>query len=202
MTSFNAAELAALRSRMYRLAIFFRLDSVPVVRLWLGFGNIVPGADVFAEDGAVYRGLGELRTVPNFNQLLNGVAERVEFTISGVSGEILQIAQGDDAEAIQRKNVAVGYGFMDARWQMLGSVHWSARYIADLLAIDQQAVSDPAAPIVRTITLSCGTRFTGRRRPSFSYFSDQDQQARFPGDLFCIRTPEYAHGFNKQWPLF
>lgn len=201
MPTFNAAELAVLRSRTQRLAVFFRLDTVPVVRLWLGFGDIQPGVNVFDEGGQIYRGLGELRALPAFNQLLNGVAERVEFTVSGVAGEILEIAQGADAEQIQRKRVDVGYGFMDERWALLGGVHWAARYIADILVIDQQP-SGPGDPIVRTVALSCGTRFTGRRRPSYAYFSDQDQQARFPGDRFCEYTPNYAHGYSKQWPTF
>jgi len=201
MPTFNAAELDALRSGIYRLSVFFRLDTDPVVRLWLGFGDIQPGANVFDEDGETYRGLGELRALPAFNQLLNGVAERVDFTVSGVSGEILEIAQGDDAEQIQRKRVDVGYGFMDQRWAMLGGVHWAARYIADILVIEQNPAG-PSEPIVRTVALSCGTRFTGRRRPSFAYFSDQDQQARFPGDRFCEYTPRYAHGYSKPWPTF
>jgi hypothetical protein len=66
----------------------------------------------------------------------------------------------------------------------------------------QQAVAAPSDPIVRTIGLSCGTRFTGRRRPSLSYFSPQDQEARYPGDLFCNLVGRYAHGFNKAWPQF
>jgi len=55
---------------------------------------------------------------------------------------------------------------------------------------------------VRSVSLSCGTLLTGRKRPGFAYFSDQDQQARFPGDRFCERTPVYANGFNKPWPKF
>ncbi|MDB5610376.1 MAG: hypothetical protein JWP25_7276, partial [Bradyrhizobium sp.] len=75
-------------------------------------------------------------------------------------------------------------------------------YTADYLGITQAPNADPTQPIVRTLTLSCGTLMTGRRRPGLSYFSNKDQQARFPGDRFCERTGAYATGFTKAWPTF
>lgn len=201
MFSFNDTELAALESGIVSLGIFFRLDTSPPVRLWLGFGNIEPGVNVYDPSGATYAGFGELREIPALRQLLNGTAERVEFILSGVSGEILSIASGDDSDEVKNKSAALGFGLMTEQWAMMGSVHWCANYIADVLSINQQP-SDGLNPIVRTISLSVGSRFTGRRRPSLSYLSDADQQARFPGDLFCSLVGNYAHGFNKQFPVF
>lgn len=199
--NFSDLELAALASGVVRIGIFFRLDVAPdPVRLWLGFGNIAPGSDVLDPGGALYQGLGELRDVPAFKQLLNGTAERVEFTVSGVSGRLLEIASGGDSEAIKGRAVTLGFGLFGSSWSaLLGGVHWCAYFVADYLQISQSAGE---GDVVRAITLSCGTRFTGRRRPSYAYFSDQDQQARFPGDLACSLTKNYAHGFNKTWPVF
>ena len=194
-------ELTALDADRVNIGIFFRLETDPVVRIWLGFGPINPGVNVLDTEGAEYNGFGELSEVPNFNQLLNGSAERVDFTLSGVSGDLLTIASGDDAQQVKGKRVTVGFALMDSDWSLIGSVHWCALYIADYLSIDQQPSGVGEDP-VRTISLSCGSRFTGRRRPSFSYFSDQDQVARFPGDRFCSLVSLYAHGFNKQWPTF
>lgn len=195
------AELAALESNAYRIGIFFRLETESVVRIWLGFGSIQPGVNVFDPEGAEYKGFGELSEIPDFNQLLNGAAERVEFVLSGVSGDVLAIASGNDAQQVKGKRTSVGFALMDANWQLLGSVHWCALYIADFLSISQQP-SAPGEDPVRVISLSCGSRFTGRRRPSFSYFSDEDHVARHPGDRFCSLVSLYAHGFNKQWPTF
>lgn len=194
-------ELAALESNAFRIGIFFRLETDPVVRIWLGFGPIDPGANLFDAEGAEYKGFGELSEIPDFNQLLNGAAERVEFTLSGVSGDVLAIASGNDAQQVKGKRTSVGFALMDANWQLLGSVHWCALYIADFLSISQQPSAVGEDPS-RVISLSCGSRFTGRRRPSFSYFSDEDQVARHPGDRFCSLVSLYAHGFNKQWPTF
>lgn len=196
------AELAMLQSDMVNFGIFFRLDVAPdPVRIWLGFGAIEPGTNVFDPMGAQYLGFGEMRDVPEISQLLNGAAERVEFTLSGVSGDVFLIASGDDAEQVKGKAVTVGFALMGSDWQLIGPVHWLAYYVADFIG-GNQAVAGPDASIVRALTLSCGTRFTGRRRPSFSYWSDQDQQARFPGDTFCSLAPNYAHGYQKTWPVY
>jgi hypothetical protein len=198
----NDDELSVLESGSQRIGIFFRLETDPIVRLWLGFGDIKPGLNAYDSVGEKYNGLGAIQSVPSFKQLMNGKAERVDFTLSGVSGEILEIASGGDAEQVKGKRVALGFALMNSDWSLIGPIKWCANYLADYLSIQQQVTEDPKQPIVRLITLSCGTVLTRRRRPSYSYFTDQDQQARFPGDRFCERTPVYANGFNKTWPTF
>lgn len=198
----NDAELAVLKSGMQRIGIFFRLDTDPVVRLWLGFGKIEPGVNTLDLTGATYHGFGEITNIPEVNQMINGAANRVEFTLSGVDGDVLAIASGDDAEDVKGKEVAVGLAIMGSSWELLGAIKWFGNYTADYLAVEQAPTDNPDDPIVRTIKLSCGSLMTGRRRPSISYFSNQDQQARYPGDLFCSLVTQYAHGFNKAWPVF
>ncbi|MET3991680.1 hypothetical protein ABID65_003320 [Bradyrhizobium sp. S3.9.2] len=202
--NFNDAELAVLASGVVRIGVFFRLDVEPEpVRLWLGFGDIEPGVDIFDPAGARYRGLGQLTNVPAFRQLLNGAAERVEFAMSGVSGDVFEkaITSGDE-DAVKGRPATVGFGLFGDRWDsLLGGLHWCAYYVADYLVLSQTE-ADGEGNGMRSVALSCSTRFTGRRRPSLAYFTDQDQQARHPGDLSCSLTPQYAHGFNKTWPVF
>ncbi len=200
--SFNAAELAALQSDIQRLGLFFRLDVVPVVRLWLGAGTIQPGVNVYDVMGAEYKGLGQIVDLPPFKQLTGGAAERISFTLSGVSGDMLAIASGGDAEQVKGASCAYGFAIMDSTWALLGPVHWCANYTADYLSIEQNPVEDIGGTVVRTISLSCGTLLTGRKRPGYSYFTDADQRARHPSDLFCERTSVYATGFNMPWPTF
>lgn len=202
MLIFNEAELAILAAGGgVPIGVFVRLETDPITRVWLGFGNIKPGVNAYDEAGAVYKGLGELRGMPAVNQLLNGAAERIDFIMSGVSGSVFDIAQGDDAEQIQGKSLDVGFAIFGARWKLAGPVHWVSRYIADVLSFNQQPAA-PGDPIVRTLTLSSASRFTRRRRPGFSYFTDQDQQGRYPGDLSCSLVVNYAHGFIKQFPVY
>lgn len=197
----NDAELAVLESGLQRIGIFFRLATDPVVRLWLGVGNIEPGVNVLDETGSTYRGFGEITDVPEMNQMINGAAQRVEFSLSGVSGEVMAVASANDAEEVKGKLASVGLGIFDQDWSLLGPIRWVANYTADFLSVQQSASEDPQT-IVRTVSLSCGSLMTGRRRPGRSYFTDQDQQSRYPGDMFCSLVGRYAHGFNKAWPQF
>lgn len=198
----NEDELAVLSGDNINIAAFFRLETNPIVRLWLGFGNIAAQSNILDPDGAEYVGFGEVRELPSFGQMINGAAERVDFVLSGVDGPVLQIAATNDAINVQGKKVSVGVGFFDSSWQLLGAPKWFAHYRADFLTIDQQPTGDPANPIIRTVTLSCGSLMTMRRRPARAYLSNQDQQARYPGDLFCNLVGKYASGFSKKWPTF
>jgi hypothetical protein len=198
---FNDAELAALYSGVQNIAAFWRLETNPVIRLWLGFGNIQATANVLDPAGAIYQGFGEIRDLPEFTMMINGAAERVEFTLSGVSGAVFNLANNADADNVKGARVSVGIGIFNAAWQLLGEPHWMANYRADFLAT-RQSPTDASSNVVRVVTLSCGTLLTSRRRPGLSYFSNPDQQARSPGDTFCDHTPRYATNFNKKWPTF
>jgi len=51
----------------------------------------------------------------------------------------------------------------------------------------------------RTIGINHEGPYTGRRRPAAGWYSDRDQQKRFPGDKACERTPWLL--FKKErWP--
>ncbi|MBN9007235.1 MAG: hypothetical protein J0H40_17695 [Rhizobiales bacterium] len=199
---FSDDETAALDADVINLGLFFRLETDPVVRLWLGFGDIEPGINVLDTEGATYTGFGEIGTLPALSQLINGAAERIEFVLSGVSGDLLKIASGGDAEQVKGKRVSVGIMLLCQDWQPLGSIKWMRHLTADFLSLQQQPVTDMKQAFVRTISLSCGSLLTARRRPNYSYFTDQDQQGRHPGDRFCERTSVYANDFQKTWPRY
>lgn len=202
MISFNAAELAALASDVVSKGVFFRLATSPVTRLWLGFGDIAPGVNVLdPADGGSYLGFGEIQDVPVYKQLLNGTAERVAFTMSGVSGQTLALAVAD-ADQVIGKQIDVGFMLFGPDWQPLGPVHWHARYIAGPISLDQQLNEDPTKSPIRSLSLSAGSLFTSRKRPSYSYFTDADQQARYPGDEFCSLAAQYTNEFNLSWPIY
>lgn len=196
----TSAELSALDADAQRIGAFFRLATDPIVRLWLGVGPINPGVNALDLTGQTYRGLGELLNLPEFQHLLNGQAERVEFSLSGVSDEVLALASAE-SNNVQGKACDVGIGIFDSDWQLLGAVKWMWRGYADYLSITRSPAQTPDGQTVQTVALSVGSLMTGRRRRAFSYFTDQDQQARSPGDLFFERTPIYSDN-SKTWPRF
>jgi hypothetical protein len=198
MLALNDDEVDAIDSSTQRIGIFFRLETDPVVRLWLGVGPCRVASNAMDANGAIYTGFGELNNVPDVDQLINGVATRVEFMVSGVSGRAMQAAV-EDARSIQGAACALGVCLFGASWQQLGSPKWVFRGIADYITRNQETAE---GGIVRTISLSVGSRFTGRRRRGLSYLTDQDQQLRHPGDRFLERTSLYAQDSNKVWPRF
>src|SRR5262245_50944217 len=80
-----------------RIGVFFRLAIDPPFRMWLGIGNVAAGLDAEDGSGEIYMGFGEMLNVPQFNQLINGVAERISFQLSGIPERVAQLAsEGSD----------------------------------------------------------------------------------------------------------
>ena len=136
--------------------------------------------------------------VPAFDQLVNGVAQRVEFSLSGVDQTIAELADADAAE-VRSKRVNVGLQFLDEDWQSLADIIWVWEGEADV--IRKSSTSTPGFQRQYTITLSVGSLTTGRRRPDLSYFTGAQQRRRSPDDAFCDRTGLYSQGSEIKWPL-
>jgi len=188
----------ALASQRPRLGIFFRLHIDPVVRLWLGVGHAVAGIDADDGAGATYKGLGTMLNLPALNQLVNGAADRVEFTLAGVSSEIMAMAS-TEADEVKGAALLIGVGVFDANWQLIAQPTWLRRFIADFVKVEMDSGEDG---ITRAVVISARTFLTGRRRPGLSYWTDADQQALHPGDKFCERTVLYSQETMKPWPRF
>lgn len=195
---FSPAVIDALETSTQRVGIYFRLAVDPVARLWLGVGDCKVGINAYDDDEELYQGLGRLIDVPAVQQLINGVAERATFHVSGVSQSTLALASAE-ADGVKGAAVALGIGFFDGSWQQLGVPIWLFRGRADFVTLQQQS---NAKGVTRVIELSVGSLFTGRRRRGFSYLTDYDQQRRSPGDKFCERTIRYSSDTNKVWPVF
>lgn len=202
---YNAAELVQLKAGLPFFGVFFRLDAAPVVRLWTGVGMIEPGVNALdTVAGASYRGIGQLTDLPALQQLTNGTTQRVQFAFSkippDVFGDIAAQLQ-DQQAAIAGKAVAVGIGIMGPDWQLLGPVRWQWDGYADFLSVELAGGSSAGDPSTWSLKLNCGDWMSGRRRAGLSYWTDQDQQARSPGDRFCERTPRLTDA-KKVWPVF
>lgn len=190
-------EIDALESDTQKIGILFRMATLPVIRLWLGIGDIRPGITIYDAVNRPYSGLGQLIDVPALTQLINGVADRVTFHVSGVSAEVSAMAS-TEANLVKNKAVAVGMCLFGQDWRQLGLPIWLWRGTADFVTRQQQSTDDG---IIRVVELSVGSLFTSRRRRGLSYLTDHDQQTRHPGDKFCERTALMSQ-FEKVWPTF
>jgi hypothetical protein len=197
----DIAAQAQLAGGTVKPAILFRMATDPVVRLWGGAGDLAMGEDLIEDtEGAIYTGMGELLSLPQVNALVNGLAERVEFQLSGaaISGEIAAIA-GTEAADIRGAVVHLGFMVFGADMQQLSPTAWLWDGVADSLKVSRQG--DDQGGVSRAIGLSVGSLLTGRQRANLGYFSDADQRRRSSDDAYCSLVKTYSAGSTKNWPI-
>jgi len=179
-----------------RESYLLRIASDPPARVWSGVGPLEIPADIVEPTRATYLGAGELLSAPDFQQLINGVAERLEFTVSGVSAETLRLAL-EDAASTKGAAVHLGRIDFDSDWQQLGPVEWEAVFRADSLTVDSQGGGDSGR--TRTIKLSVGSSDTGRSYAPQAFFTDADQRRRSPTDAFFSHIAGITSGTSRRF---
>jgi len=193
----NALVKAQIDGRLIRMSWLVRLATEEPVRVWFGIGDIEHGIDAVETEGGIYKGIGTLLEMPPLQQLTNGTAERIDLSMSGVSAEIVALADADAPE-VRSKRVDIGIMFFDEDWQPLSDTMWVWSGEADVIKTSSQSSADFTR--TRTVTLSIGSDLTGRRRPKLSYWTRAQQRRRSPDDAFCDRTAIYSQGSSIKWP--
>lgn len=180
---------------IYRRSILFRLAADPIARIWSGHGDLDVEADLIDPDGARYLGAGALIDVPSIKTLINGAADRLDFTLSGVSARILGLAQ-EDAPSVKGALALLGEQDFDDNWQTAGLPRWVWRGYADVLSIDSQ---ESAQGRERTIRLSVGSADTYRSNPQPTYYTDHDQRRRSPTDAIFSHVSLISIGLHRRF---
>lgn len=188
---------AQIDGHLIRRSVLMYVATDAPIRAWTGIGNFDhPGDDVDLTGGP-YLGLGEMQDIPALQQLVNGVASRIELSLSGVDDRIVALADSEAAE-VRSKVVTLGLQFFDEAWQPLGDTLWIWDGEADVIRTDSN--SDPGFGRTRVVTLSVGSLTTGRRRPRLNHFTRAQQRRRSPDDAFCDLTGLYSGDTELKWP--
>lgn len=195
---YSAGEKTILESGSCRYAGLVRVDTPDPVRLWTGVGDLPVDDSTFDADGAIYQGGGRLIDLPGFQRLINGIAERVTFTLNNITDDMRTLVY-DIAPDVHGAAVRFGLVIFDADWAQVGPVRWLKRGRIDTI----ETVNEPDGKgnRVKSIELSAGSFFTGRKVPGSGTWTNADQQSR-PGsedDRFCERTPLMTQAVKK-WP--
>lgn len=188
---------AQIDGHLIRRSVLMHIATATPVRAWTGVGPFEHPGDAVDATGGTYLGLGEMQDIPALQQLVNGVASRIELSLSGVDDRIVALADADAAD-VRSKIVTLGLQFFGADWQPLGDTLWIWDGEADVIRTD--SVSSPDFGRQRTVTLSVGSLTTGRRRPVLSHFTRAQQRRRSPTDAFCDRTGLYSNDTELKWP--
>lgn len=182
---------------MSRESWIVRIDSATPARFWQGLGDIaIPADAVEPDDGAIYSGAGEIISLPDFQMLINGVAERLPAGLSGVSQEVVAMAI-EEAEEVKGADMHFGRIVLDDAYQLI-SVTWTGLFRVDKLTTDRQNDGDD---VTRSISLSIGTESTGRSNSPIALFTPADQAKRSPSDLMFNLVPSIQAGTSRRFGI-
>jgi hypothetical protein len=169
------------------IAILIKFDfTTETVRVWTGFGKLK------TLDAQVWDGLGEIITIDGLGGSLSGTAGAGKLSVSGVSPDLLPIAIGEQFEFMQRPVSLFLQAFQNRA--LVGNPCPLALRIMTSMEVTRNADT-------RTISINHESPYIGRNNPAYGFYSDRDQQARFPGDRFCERVP-FLLFKREKWPTY
>ncbi|MFP5078660.1 hypothetical protein ACLE20_15245 [Rhizobium sp. YIM 134829] len=147
-------------------------------RLYNGFGTLR------TNDGKLWQGIGNLGSIGGLKQAMNGAAAPLELSVSGVDAGFAAQAKGDRANWYMRP-VVIYLQFFANDWQPLDMPFAMAFATMRQLTIGRQSTE---GGMVYSVTIQAEGPFITRKRARYGFYSDTDQQKRFPGDRGCERT--------------
>lgn len=171
-----------------------RIAADPIARLWSGVGDLIVPPDIVEGAAAKYIGGGAIINAPDFQQLINGTAERVEIRVSGVDAETAALARREGPSVIGAKVHLVRFDF-DDDWQLI-DVEYEAVFRADKLNVGSTSEDGGRT---RTITLSVGSENTNRSRAPIAYFTQQDQARRSADDVIFDHVSGITLGKSRRF---
>lgn len=195
--TYSPAHVAALEGRFCSFAGLVRVATPVPVYLWTGIGDFPVTDSAFDPDGTLYTG-SRLVDLPAFQRIWNGLAERIDITLTGVTDDMRTLVY-EEADDIRGAIVRLGIAILDGDWQQVGPIRWLRRGRVDQIETENRPGERER---IKTIKFSLGSQLTGRRVPGSGSYTNQDQQSR-PGsttDKFCERTPLMTQQVVMRWP--
>lgn len=179
----------------YRESFIFRIETDDPAMFWTGHGDILLPADAVLLEPSVALAGGNLLNIPDLEQLINGTAQRIEISLSGVSQETLRFAQEESAQ-VSGAPVYIGRIQFDDDWQQAGPVEWEWQGEGRNLSVGSE---DGADGHVRTLTLRVAAGDTTRSRSPIAFFTDADQHRDFPDDDVFSYVGGINNGTSRRW---
>lgn len=187
---FNATQATLAAGRTVSLArlVHFDFEDDPQ-RVWDGLGDI-------EIDGATWHGLADLGSIADAAMGRSDAAGAVAYELSGVSAVIVAMAKAQQ-DQVRGRDVTLYGRFIDG--ETLEPLDDSFMLRQDIMDLMSYSGTGPAG---RRISLTAETIWTNRKAAAFAYFSDKDQEARFPGDRGLEYVALLKPGLRRPWPKF
>lgn len=184
--SYLGSDAEALTGQTAKIALlaWFDFDGDPRW-YWTGFGPLR------TSDDQLWEGTAGLATISGLSQPLGTTAQSVTFSLSGVDPRVVALARQQSAK-VKGRDCAVFIQLFNEDWSLRGDhLHvWSG-------ALD--VMTYKGSDGVYTVELTAENIWAARRKPAFGFYTDADQQARFPGDLGCQFVASLP-GKTINWP--
>lgn len=180
---------------LYRESFIFRLETDEPAMFWTGHGDLLLPADAVLDEVSLALGGGDLVNLPDLEQLINGTAQRVEITLSGVSQRTVVLA-AEEAAQVSGAPAYIGRIQFDEAWQQSGPVVWEWAGEGRGLLV---AGDDGDEGRTRSITLKLGAGDTTRSRAPLAFFTDADQRRDFPTDSVFSHVAGINAGTSRRW---
>ncbi len=179
----------------YRESIVVYIETDQPAVFWTGHTDLLLPADDVLDAPTIASGAGELVDLPELEGLLNGTAQRVDVTMSGVSPDVIRYAQ-EEAPQVPGCAVRIGRVSFDEDWQLAGPVEWEWSGEGQKLTVGSDPNSNGR---VRQIIFSVAAGDTTRSRSPFAFFTDADQRRDFPTDAFFSHVAGINAGTSRRF---
>lgn len=192
-------EVIARLQGSHSLGIFMYIGTDPALHLYFGVNDIPANFDGIDPAGTVYLGGGRLNGIPTLEVLVNGTADSVQFTLSGIEpstgAKVL-----DEIPDVRGADIVLGITTLDDYYQPM----------TDPLPIwtgTGSHVSEASASVGPTdrptldLALTAVAGEATRSRAARVLWSAPHQKAISPTDKFCDNTSRYERGVNPPWGL-
>lgn len=191
--------VAALFRSSLNLGVFWRLGTDPALHLWMGVNDVPQRIESLDDNNTVYLGAGRLMGIPDLELLINGIGDRIDFSIAGVLPEHLAIV-AEDAPPVRGALCTVGIAPLDERYQPMTSIIPLWCGTADYRVFQRIQPDDPRRNAVHVISVSVGAGDTSRATPKMTSFTSATQRMISASDRFCERVGRYVQTYMVSWP--
>lgn len=184
----------------HQLGIFLRIGTTPPLHMWFGVNDIPARYDSIDPEGTVYMGGGKLVGIPTLEILVNGTADSVDFTLSGIDPVTGSKALDSLPSDLRGAPVQLGFTTLDQYYQPMSAILpvWTG-------TASHPGEQSPARASGEKATLNLSLAVVSgeatRSRAARTFWSSAHQKAISPTDKFCDGTSRLARGVQPTWTL-